>query len=416
MALRGAAGRDAGTNLARVKDYNEAVVLGQVRAGAPIGRAAIAAATGLTLQTVSNIARRLLASGLLTEEASAVGGRERRVLRLAPDAAHALGIHLVRTKLIVGVVDLDGSVRARAETSLTHDEPPEAVIARLAELVEQALAEAGLTRDELLGAGIGAPGPLDLRAGRLLNVLSPASWSGFPMRRAVEDALDMRVILDNDASAAAMGERWSGAGAGCDDLVYVYLGDGLGTGLILGGQPYRGLRGNAGEVSHVQVDPSGPVCDCGRRGCLGLYPTRAGLVREAQRTRLEAPPNQPVTDALETLDDVMASRDPRVVAVVDQAGERLAGVMAAMARVLDPELIVLGGPLLPLVGDRFAAAIGRRLEQLGEPGAPPPRLERSRIGSDAGVIGAATLVLHDLYAPSARKLSLAQSEAGRRAA
>src|ERR1700749_4376137 len=118
MALRGAAGREWGTNLARVKDYNEAVVLGEVRAGAPIGRAAIATATGLTLQTVSNIARRLLASGLLTEEASAVGGRGGRTLRLAPDAAYALGVHLVRTKLVVGVVDLEGSVRARAEASL----------------------------------------------------------------------------------------------------------------------------------------------------------------------------------------------------------------------------------------------------------------------------------------------------------
>jgi predicted NBD/HSP70 family sugar kinase len=404
MALRGAAGRDWGTNLARVKDYNEAVVLDHMRKGGSVTRAAIATATGLTLQTVSNITRRLQDAGLAAAEGPAGRGQRYAV---NSDAAFALGIQLVRSKLVVGVVDVAGAVRGSAETGFALDEPPEKVLARLPGLLGQAVGEAGIARERLLGAGIGAPGPLDLRAGALLNVLSPPSWSGFPMRDAVEQAVQLRTILDNDSTAAAMGELWSGAAAGCDDFIYVYLGTGLGSGLVLGGHPYRGLRGNAGEISHLQVEPDGPPCDCGRRGCLGLYPTPSGLLREAQRVILEAPPLQEIRERPGTVEELAAAREPRLTAVITAAGDRLGRVLAEMARMLDPELIVLGGPLVPHVGERFREAIGARLQGQGEPDAPPPRVERSRIGSEAGVVGAATLVLHDVYAPSSRKLSLA---------
>jgi predicted NBD/HSP70 family sugar kinase len=415
MALRGAAGRDRGTNLARVKDYNEAVVLDHIRTGGQVRRAAIATATGLTLQTVSNIMRRLLAADLVLEDSAGAEGRNRR-FAVNPDAAYALGIQLVRSRLEVGVVDVAGAVRGRAEAGFELEEDPRSVIGRLPDLVATAIKSAGVPRERLLGAGIGAPGPLDLRAGALLNVLSPPSWSGFRVRKAVEDALAMRVILDNDATATAVGELWSGVAAGCDDFVYVYLGTGLGTGLVLGGHPYRGYRGNAGEISHIQVDPAGPPCECGRTGCLGLYPTPAGLLREARRAILEAPTGQEVAERPETVEELVASEDPRLSGVVDRAAERLGSALADIGRVLDPELVVLGGPLLPHVGRTFAEAIGRALEGLGEPGAPPPPVALSELGSDAGVIGAATLVLHDVYAPSSRKLSLAEAGSQTRAA
>jgi predicted NBD/HSP70 family sugar kinase len=407
MALRGAASRDRGTNLARVKDYNEAVVLDHIRTGGRVGRAAIASATGLTLQTVSNITRRLLAADLVVAEPADGGSRNRR-FGVNPDAAFALGIQLVRSKLVVGVVDVAGVVRGCAERGFAPDEDPRAVLGRLPGLVAAATDEAGVAPARLLGAGIGAPGPLDLRAGTLLNVLSPPSWSGFPMRDAVEDALGMRVILDNDATAAAVGELWSGSAAGCEDFVYVYLGTGLGTGLVLGGHPYRGYRGNAGEISHLQVDPSGPPCECGRSGCLGLYPTPGGLLREARRAILEAPHGQAIAERPESVAELVACEEPRLARVVERAAERLGDVLTAVGRVLDPELVVLGGPLLPDVGEVFKESIGRCLEALGEPGAPPPPVVLSELGSDAGVIGAATLVLHDVYAPSSRKLSLAE--------
>ena len=212
MALREGGPREWGTNLARVKDYNEVVVLGLVRSSGPIGRPAIAAATGLTLQTVSNISRRLLAAGTVVEDAAANGGRRKRALRINPDAGYAIGIQLVRSSLAVGVVDLAGEIRARAETAVEPEEPPEHVLARLAALVDEAVEAAGIDADKILGAGIGAPGPLDLRERHAAERPAPAlldATSRWPS--AVADALKLRVIMDNDATAAALGEHWRGS-------------------------------------------------------------------------------------------------------------------------------------------------------------------------------------------------------------
>jgi predicted NBD/HSP70 family sugar kinase len=172
--------------------------------------------------------------------------------------------------------------------------------------------------------------------------------------------------MDNDATAAALGEHWRGART--NNFVYLYLGRGLGAGLIVDGQACRGRRGNAGEISHVQVDRGGPPCDCGSNGCLGLYATPDGLSHTA----------------------------------IEVAAGHLAKVVDDLVQILDPELIVLGGPLVPSIGEPYAEAIRHRLARRPS----PPRVELSRIGSDAGVTGAATLILHDLYAPTPGKLSI----------
>jgi predicted NBD/HSP70 family sugar kinase len=406
MALRESGSREWGTNLARVKDYNEVVVLDLVRSSGPIGRPAVAAATGLTLQTVSNIARRLIAAKTVVEDPVGGSGRRKRALRINPDAGYAIGIQLVRSHLAVGVVDLAGEIRGRAETAIEPDEAPDHVLSRLPGLVDEALAAADVPPERVLGAGIGAPGPLDLHEGRLLNVLHPRSWPHFPLAGAVADVLGLRVIMDNDATAAALGERWRGIGEGAESFVYLYIGDGIGGGLVLDGQAYRGLRGNTGEISHIQVDREGPPCECGSNGCLALYTDEAGLLRECARVALEAPANRPIENAPATLEELVAHPDPRIAAVLDQAGEHLARVVLECSLILDPELIVLGGPLVPVLGATLGAAVTHGLERIAEQGAPPPRVALSTSGSDAGVIGAATLVLHDLYAPTARKLSL----------
>jgi predicted NBD/HSP70 family sugar kinase len=400
MALRSASlnGPESGTNLTRVKDYNEVVVLDLVRSRGELTRPAIAEATGLTLQTVSNIARRLLDAEVVIEHARPSTPR-RRTLKLNPDAAYALGIQLDRTSLAVAVVDLAGQIKARATRRLQEHDEPATVVAEMARLADRAIAEAGTTKDRILGAGIGAPGPLDLRQGRLLGPLSFTGWDHFPLRDVVSEALDLRVLMDNDATAAALGEQWRGLGAGTSTFVYLYLGRGLGSGVIVGGQAFRGHRGNAGEISHVQVDPAGPPCPCGANGCLGLYATPDGLLREARKAVLEgAPAPYP-----ESFADITPGTFPTVIA---NGARHLARVVVQLTRILDPELIVLGGPLTTTLGDAYAHAINTQLAHIAGPGTPAPRVESSRIGADAGVIGAATLVLHDLYAPTMGKLSL----------
>ena len=181
-------------------------------------------------------------------------------------------------------------------------------------------------RELVLGAGIGTPGPLDLRLGTTLNVLNPPSWSHFGVRDAVERVLGLPVILDNDATAAALGERWRGAGRRADSFVYLYLGAGFGAGLVLGGGAHHGRRGNAAELSHIQVDPAGPPCDCGSRGCLALYVNPDGLLREARRAALEAPPSRPLAAVPDDRRGARRARGPA------PAGGRRAGRRAPRPR------------------------------------------------------------------------------------
>jgi predicted NBD/HSP70 family sugar kinase len=408
MSLSATPSPESGTNLARVKDFNQVVVLDLIRSRGELTRPAIAEATGLTLQTVSNIVRRLLAAGVVLEESVAGaprGGRAQRRLRVNDDAAYAIGIKLDRDRVVVAVVNLAGEIKARETFAIVGNEPPADVVSRMAHTVNALLAAAAVPRARVLGAGIGAPGPLDLRSGQLLTPLHFEGWDNFELRSVVSDALGMRVIMDNDATAAAVGEQWRGLGIGVSNLVYLYLGRGLGSGMILSGQAFRGLRGNAGEISHVQVDPSGPPCECGANGCLGLYATPEGLLREARRAVLEAPSGAPPFP--QSTDEVLAGSHPLFVDVIARAADRLARLMVEFSRVLEPELIVLGGPHVDTLGRPYQEAIALRLALIDAPGAPPPRVELSRIGTDAGVIGAATLMLHDLYAPSMGKLSLA---------
>ena len=363
MALSQHTANESGTNLTRVKDFNESVVLDLVRSRGKITRPEIAELTALTLQTVANITRRLLSGGLLEETHAPAGGRPRRTLSVNQDAAYAIGIQLDRPGFAVALVNLAGEIKARAASAIADEDTPEQVVARMAELAREV--SHGVASDQILGAGIGAPGPLDLRRGRLLGPLNFEGWDHLPLRHVVSDALGMRVLMDNDATAAALGEHWRGAGS--PNFIYLYLGRGLGAGLIADGQAFRGHRGNAGEISHIQVDPDGPPCCCGSNGCLGLYATPGAI-----------------------------GEDP---VKLERAAAHLARVVDDLTNVLDPELIVLGGPYTDKLGPAYAEAIAARFD-------PPPRVELSRIGSDAGVIGAATLILHDLYAPTMGKLSL----------
>src|SRR3954470_7292511 len=409
MALSDRAGsQESGTNLTRVKDFNEVVVLDLIRGRPGLTRPAITEATGLTLQTVSNITRRLLNVGIIREQTAPARpgrGRPQRRLTINDDAAYALGVQLDRTGVAVALVNLAGEIRARHTFPIGDDEAPERVMDRLATVAGDLVASSGVAADRVLGAGIGTPGPMDLRDGRLLSPLHFGHWDDFPLRSVAADVLGMRVIMDNDATAAALGEQWRGLGRGVPSFVYLYLGLGLGSGLVLAGHAFRGLRGNAGEISHVQVDPDGPPCACGANGCLGLYATPEGLLREGRRAVLEAMPGTAPAFP-ESAAEVIGSTHPLFVDVVARAAEHLAEVVVELARVLDPELIVIGGPLTAELGARFRDAAELRLALFDAPGTPAPPVRLSEIGSDAGVIGAATLILHDLYAPTIGKLSL----------
>lgn len=267
-------------NLSLLRDRNDAAVLRAVRARAESGisRVELAAQTGLTAQAISKITARLLEDGLLTEAGreriTGQTGKPRTLLRLVPRARFALGAQLGRDELRLLQVDLTGAVTAEATTAIHPDAEPGAVLDRLAAMVEDLAAE------PVLGLGLACPGPLDTRDGVLHHVTGMPRWHGMRLREAVEERTGLPVVVEKNTTAGVL------SGLGPDDRAFVYVGDGVGAGLVLGGRVHRGARTNAGEFGHQCVDPAGPRCACGARGCLEvvcLAALREGRTGEAAR-------------------------------------------------------------------------------------------------------------------------------------
>ncbi|MBT2367027.1 ROK family transcriptional regulator [Streptomyces sp. ISL-10] len=264
-------GAAAGANLPALRSHNAALVLDLLRTAgeAGISRIELAEGTGLTPQAVSKIVGRLREEGLAAEAGrrASTGGKPRTVLRILSSAGHAVGLHLDRDELTAVLLDLSGARIATRTAPLDLGAGADAVLAGAAGEVQELVAVAGAdgAGPRVLGVGVAMPGPLDHVTGVPHRVTGFPEWDGYPLRDALAARLRLPVVLDKDTNAAALGLALRGPG---DSFAYLHLGTGLGAGLVLGGELYRGARTGAGEFGHQVVQLDGPVCGCGNRGCI----------------------------------------------------------------------------------------------------------------------------------------------------
>ncbi|KAB2352412.1 ROK family transcriptional regulator [Actinomadura rudentiformis] len=409
--------RRAGTNLPKVGRYNRAVVLDQIQLADGVSRAEIAQLTGLTPQTVSGIVRRLLDEGIVREDGSsrvAGLGKPRTTLRINADAGSAVGLHFDPVELACVVVDLLGRPLVMKRRPTPPGATPADVVAAMAHLVADVLAEADVPRDRVLGLGLASPGPIDQEHGMVVAPPKLANWTRVPMKQLLSEATGLPVTLDNDATAAAIGERWSGAGKGVANFAYFFFGTGIGGGLILNHQVFRGGSLNAAEFGHTSVLPDGPECYCGIRGCLESLVSPAAIVAETHR-RLgeqrggsvlsEAFHRDPATVDHAAIKHAAVSGDPVAAAVIEEAARHVATVVVNVVNITDVDLVVLGGhgirnvekPYVDAVTSAVAARPLSRHVRVVD-------IELSPLGADAAVVGGAALVLHATYSPQLSEL------------
>jgi predicted NBD/HSP70 family sugar kinase len=401
--------RQAGTNLPKVGQYNRAVVLDKIQLAEGVSRVEIAALTGLTPQTVSGIVRRLIDEGIVREDGARTsnGGKPRTLLHINADAGRAVGVHFDPVRLTCVVVDLLGRPLVMTQRPTPARADPAQITTAMAELVDEALAAGGVPRDRVLGLGLAAPGPIDRTLGMIVTPPQLVGWTRVPLQRMLAEATRLPVTLDNDATAAAIGERWAGVGRGVANFAYFFLGTGVGGGLILGHQVHRGGSMNAAEFGHTSVQPDGPACYCGNSGCLESLISPAALVGETRRRLAagEASGLDPASVDHGGLCRAASRGDPLAVAVIDAAAERLATAVVTVVNIVDVDLVVLGGHGIRHVETRFRRAVERALAT--RPLARSIRtakVELSPLGPDAAVVGGAALVLHATYSPRVSEL------------
>lgn len=406
--------QQAGTNLPKVGSYNQNVVLDAIRSSGATSRVELAERTGLTPQTISVIVRRLLTGGLVREDgarpsaAPSGGGKPRTALRVEPTAGYAVGVHFDPGWIAAVLVDLAGSVLAEARREVHHSVGPEEAVALMGKAVRKVVRASGIAQRRLLGVGLACPGPIDQDLGLVLYPPRLVGWERVALGALLEQSTGSPVTLDNDATAAAIGERWSGVAKKVGNFVYIYMGTGIGGGLFLSSQVYRGPFRNAAEIGHISVSQDGPRCYCGNRGCLEAVACPAAMVADAHALLADGGggalaagyARDPSSVDHDAVCAAAADGDPLARSVVDRVAGHLAHVAVSVANMLDVELFVLGGPALGPVGEIYRAAVAEAL-------ATRPIARRvhhapvslSPAGSSAGAIGAASLVFHHSFAP-----------------
>lgn len=406
-----------GTNLPRMGDFNLTVILDAIRRSeSGLSRVELAQIVGLSPQTISNISRRLLDQKLIVEagKEGSGPGKPRTILRLNPQGMYALGVHLDPSLVTVVLLDLVGQIVEKEMFVTPRSHEPGEVVAAIAQSVEGLLERSGIARELVAGVGVAAPGPIDLDRGTVVGPPLLRGWVDVPLRAMVQEATGLPTIMDKDVTGAAVAETWTGAPGGADSFAFFYLGTGLGCGLVLGGEVFRGSSGNAGEIGHIIVDPDGPECfdGCGMRGTIATVLEPVRLVGEAIRAGVLSPLGEEPTAgdfqaAFAHLSRLVGEGDERAVAILGAAARKLAWAAAVVGNLLDVDRMVLGGPFWAPVADFCLAVLPDMVNGLlAARGIHRVEIAGTGLGEDVGAVGAACLVLERALAPRAERLLL----------
>jgi glucokinase len=306
-------------------------------------------------------------------------------------ASVVIGMDLGGTNLRVAGVEADGGIVELHREPTRASEGPEPVIERIIAAIGRVAARVAGAGGAVRGAVLGAPGIISCREGTVVASPNLPGWRDVPLRARVAAATGLPVLLENDANAAAYGEYWRGAGTGCSSMILLTLGTGVGGGLVLGGELWRGADGMAGEIGHITVEPNGRACRCGNSGCLETYASATGIVEGYRELS--------GIDEIVTAEEIQRRAhdgDANARQSFREAGRSLGIAFAALVNLLNPERIVVGGGVLPAWELFMPAAEQEMRRRAFAVPAARVRFAPAALGDLAGVTGAAGLLWRDL--------------------
>lgn len=323
----------------------------------------------------------------------------------------AVGVDLGGTSLYAAVVDTQtGQIHAEAKCKTRAERGAVGVTDRVVKTVQQAIAQSGVKRKRLVGVGVGVPGPIDAESGNVIRLTNMGpTWDGFPLAQTLERELKLPVVLENDVNMGAVGEHSFGAGRGANDMVALFVGTGLGGGVILGGKLHTGFRGSAGEVGHMIVCAGGELCGCGERGHAEAYASRTAIEKAIRKAIAAGEPSMLAEFVREGAESALTSKyiqqayeagDPVTVRAIESAQYYLGLLIADCVNLLDPEAIVVGGGVLQRMGDAYLEPVRGYARQhfLNKQAMETIRIVAAELGDSSGAVGAAVQAVRRLGA------------------
>jgi glucokinase-like ROK family protein len=404
----------------RPENGHQARLLRLLRDNGPQSRAELGEAVDLSKSKVAIELDRLTELGFVDVVglAASRGGRRSQMVALS-ESLRFVGIDIGATSIDVAITDGELRLLGHATQSTDVRAGPNAVLDQALDLVAKVRAELTDPVAELSGVGVGVPGPVSQGIGALVSPPIMPGWSHFPIRDMLGAALAAPVMVDNDVNIMALGELHAGTARSVQDLLFVKVGTGIGCGIVVDGDVYRGVTGSAGDIGHIQVDDNGPVCTCGNTGCLEACFSGAALARDCEIAaragrspwladrltelgaagRADAGPGSVGLTARD-VGAAAAAGDPVAIQLVRQGGHRLGQVLASLVSFFNPALVVIGGGVAglghPLLAE-IRSVVYRRSLPLATGNLP---IVLSELGDTAGVVGAARLVSDSVFKPT----------------
>lgn len=339
-----------------IKKMNKTIVLDTIRHHQPLSRTDIASSIGLNKATVSSLVLELIHSQLVTEigPGESSGGRKPTLLLFNSNAGYAIGIDIRVHHLLMVLVNLEGTVIEETTMPITSTEPEE-LIAEMASYIKLLSEKAPPSPYGIIGIGIGVPGLVD--ENRHVVSTPNLGWDNIALQATLEKYIDLPIYIDNEANAGAIGERLYGAGMESSNLIYLSIGVGIGSGIIVDGALYRGTSNFSGEVGHMTVTEEGPLCRCGNYGCWETLASEKALLDQAAKALSK--PNIVLEDVI----TLAQSGDQTALHLLEGVGTHLGVGLANLVNILNPELIIIGSRLSlagNLLEDPMIATIEKR--------------------------------------------------------
>jgi glucokinase len=315
-------------------------------------------------------------------------------------AEYVVGVDLGGTKIFAGIFDSSLECVGTSKVSTKSQRGVETVIERIERSIQDAVDEADLTMKQIAGVGIGAPGAVDFQTGSVIFAPNMEGWKDVPLKKELEKQLGVPVFVENDANIAVLGVHVAELKSKPRHVVGIFVGTGIGGGLIINGELYSGFNHTAGEIGHMVIDVNGPKCGCGNKGCFEALASRTAIfqrikagIKDGEKTLL----TEMLGDALEDLRSgdlrkAMRRGDKFVGKVIEQTAEYIGIGVANLVNILGPEVVVLGGGVIEALADEMTPIISKTAKEHAMPGTMKGvEIIASKLGDNAGITGAAVL-------------------------
>ncbi|OGN94232.1 MAG: hypothetical protein A2Z71_02155 [Chloroflexi bacterium RBG_13_50_21] len=386
----------------------EAEVIRVLRRNGQTSRAEITHMIGWSRAKTSQEVNALIKKGYLVEAGEGIsnGGRKPRLVRFNNQLGYIVGIDIGATSLEIALADINGSILRRVAEPTDVRQPPEEILGRCSILTLELIVAHGVRPEQILGIGVGVPGPVDFTRGALVAPPLMPGWENYPIRNFFKETFQSAfVVVDNDVNIMALGEQRSGDAANLDHFLVIKIGTGIGCGIMASRKIHRGSDGCAGDIGHICVDKQGPICRCGNHGCLEAMAAGPAIAEKAMQAARNGK-SELLQKMMESNDGVLTPEnvntacregDEAALEIIRASGQMIGDVLAGLVNFFNPSHIFIGGGIANF-GNHLLIAIKRAVLRRSLPLATTNlAISFSRAGSDAGVIGAIMLALEYLF-------------------